>query len=221
MVRREQRTLATLAALSIPAQAVLGGITVLTHLNPWLVGAHFMLSMAILFVTAWLWWRVRDSAPADRLPRPAVQLARLTVLIALVVLVFGTIVTGAGPHAGDLDSSGKVHRNGLRVSSMAQLHADSVWILIGASVGLIALLYAVHAGERVRRAGWMLLGVELAQGVIGYVQYFLHVPPLLVALHMLGACLLWLAVLYVLAQLEPRAAAALTKTQNGCPAGSA
>jgi cytochrome c oxidase assembly protein subunit 15 len=83
---------------------------------------------------------------------------------------------------------------------MAQLHADSVLVLIGVSVGLVAMLYAVRAQARLRNAAWLLLGVELGQGVIGYVQYFLHVPPLLVGLHMLGACLLWLAALHVLAQ---------------------
>jgi cytochrome c oxidase assembly protein subunit 15 len=164
---------------------------------------------------------VRGSAPAVSVPASAGLLARVTALITVVVLVLGTVVTGAGPHAGDKDASGKVHRNGLKVSSMAQLHADSVWILVGATVGLVAVFYAVHAADRVRRAAWLLLAVELGQGVIGYVQYFLHVPPLLVGLHMLGACLLWLAMLYVLAQLEPRAATRPTKTQNGCPAGSA
>jgi cytochrome c oxidase assembly protein subunit 15 len=203
---RQERVLATLLALSIPLQALLGGITVLTHLNPWAVGAHFMASALIVFVAFWLWWRVRGSAAAFAVPTPARSLARLTVVITFVVLALGTIVTGAGPHAGDKDSSGKVHRNGLKVSSMAQLHADSVWVLVGATVGLVAVFYAVHAAEQVRRAAVLLLGVELGQGVIGYLQYFLHVPPLLVGLHMLGACLLWLAALYVLAQLEPRAA---------------
>lgn len=206
MARVQQRRLATLVALSIPAQAVLGGLTVLTHLNPWLVAAHFMLSMAILFVAYWLWWRVRDSSPAADTPMAAVILGRLTALTAVIVLVLGTVVTGSGPHAGDKDSSGKVHRTGLKVSSMAQLHADSVMVLIGVSIGLLALVYAVHAAVVVRRAAWLLLAVELGQGVIGYAQYFLHVPPLLVGVHMFGACVLWLAVLYVLAQLEPRAA---------------
>ncbi|MEO6886663.1 MAG: COX15/CtaA family protein [Jatrophihabitantaceae bacterium] len=220
MARVQQRCLATLVALSIPAQAVLGGFTVLTHLNPWLVAAHFMLSMAILFVAFWLWWRVRDSAPAADVPPAAVNLARLTALVAVFVLAFGTIVTGSGPHAGDKDSSGRIHRTGLQVSSMAQLHADSVMVLIGVSVGLLALVHAVHAAAGVRRAAWLLLAVELGQGIIGYTQYFLHVPPLLVGLHMFGACLLWLTVLYVLAQLEPRAAAggsALERTEQSPP----
>lgn len=208
LARREQRRLALLAVLSIPAQAVLGGITVRTHLNPWAVGGHFMLSMAVLFVTFWLWWRVRDSPPAALVPRPAVVLAELTALAALVVLALGTVVTGAGPHAGSLSEDGKVHRNGLKISSMAQLHADSVWILVGLSIGLLALGYALHTTAVVRRAAWVLVLVELGQGVIGYTQYFLHVPPVLVGFHMLGACLVWLAALYVLALVEPRAAAA-------------
>lgn len=199
MLRRHERTLATVAALSIPAQAVLGGLTVLTHLNPWLVAAHFLFSMAIIAVTFALWWRLRESAPAAAVTAPAaVLLARLTAAATAVTLVVGTVVTGSGPHAGDL-TSGKVHRTGLKVSSMAQLHADAVMVLIGLTVGLVALALALHAGPVLRRAVVALLAIELAQGVIGYTQYFLHVPPLLVGLHMFGACLVWIAVLYVLA----------------------
>ena len=204
MVRREQRALATVAALGIPAQAVLGGLTVLTHLNPWLVALHFMLSMAIIAVTFALWWRLRHPLPADAMasaPTPAtLLLARLTVLVTAAALTIGTIVTGSGPHAGDKAADGTVRRTGLQVSSMAQLHADSVMVLIGLSVGLLLLLRALHAAAAQQRAAAVLLGVELAQGAIGYTQYFLHVPPLLVGLHMLGACLVWLAVLRVAAE---------------------
>ena len=207
MVRREQRPLATWAALGIPAQAVLGGLTVLTHLNPWLVAAHFMLSMAIIAVTFLLWWRLRDAGDVPRLPVPSVRvLARVTAGVALATLVVGTVVTGSGPHAGDTVARGAgytVHRTGLKVASMSQLHADVVMVLIGLTVGLVVLTYAVHAGEAVRRATVVLLAVELAQGVIGFTQYFLHVPPLLVGLHMFGACLVWLAALQVLLQTEP------------------
>ena len=206
MVRRSQRGPATWAALGIPAQAVLGGLTVLTHLNPWLVAAHFMLSMAVIAVTFLLWWRLRATRDVPVLPGPIVRiLARITAGVALATLIVGTVVTGSGPHAGDKDDSGKVHRTGLKVSSMAQLHADVVMILIGLTVGLVVLVYAVHAAEAVRRAAVVLLAVELAQGVIGFTQYFLHVPPLLVGLHMFGACLVWLATLQVLLQTEPYA----------------
>jgi cytochrome c oxidase assembly protein subunit 15 len=198
MIRRRERVLATVAALGIPAQAVLGGLTVLTHLNPWLVGAHFLLSMGILAVTFLLWWRVREVELAPRQPDLVRLLAAVTAAVVLITLVIGTIVTGAGPHAGDIAEDGTIHRNGLSVASMAQLHADVVMVLIGLTAGLVVLVYAVSAGAAVRRAAVVLLAVELAQGIIGYTQYFLHVPPLLVGLHMLGACLVWLAALHVL-----------------------
>jgi cytochrome c oxidase assembly protein subunit 15 len=85
----------------------------------------------------------------------------------------------------------------------AQLHADLVMVLLGLSAGLLALLIAIRAPRRIRRTAAVLLGVELAQGIVGYAQYFLHVPPLLVALHMLGACLVWLAALAALARTKP------------------
>jgi heme a synthase len=198
MALRRERALATLAALGIPAQAVLGGFTVLTHLNPWLVALHFLLSMAILAAAYLLWWQLRGLPSVATAPDGVVWLTRATVAVTAAALALGTVVTGSGPHAGDADASGKVHRTGLQVSSMAQLHADSVMVLIGLTVGLVALSYAMRAGAAMRRAAVVLLGVELAQGVIGYTQYFLHVPPVLVALHMLGACLVWLAALRVL-----------------------
>jgi cytochrome c oxidase assembly protein subunit 15 len=202
MALHRERALVTIAALGVPAQAVLGGFTVLTHLNPWLVALHFLLSMAILAIAYLLWWRLRALPPVAAAPAGAVWLTRATVAVTAAALALGTVVTGSGPHAGDADSSGKVHRTGLQVSSMAQLHADSVMVLIGLTVGLVALSYALRAGAAMRRAAAILLGVELAQGVIGYTQYFLHVPPLLVAVHMLGACLVWLAVLRVLLTVE-------------------
>ena len=203
MALRTERTLATLAALGIPAQAVLGGLTVLTHLNPWLVGLHFLLSMGIIAAAMVLWWRLRADPPVGDGSVPVAWLARAVTAVTVATLVIGTIVTGAGPHAGDTDSSGKVHRNGLKVSSVSQLHADSVMVLIGLTVGLLALVYAVHTGQAVRRSVQVLLGVELAQGVIGFTQYFLHVPPLLVAVHMFGACVVWVAALAVLLTLRP------------------
>jgi cytochrome c oxidase assembly protein subunit 15 len=200
MARREHRGLATAALLGIPAQAVLGGLTVLSHLNPWLVAGHFLLSMTILALTFALWDRCRSVAPTVGAAPAARGLAWVTTAVAAAVLVVGTVVTGSGPHAGDLNASGKVHRTGLNVQSMAQLHADLVMLLIGLSAGLLAVLVAVRAPRPARRAAAVLIGVELAQGIVGYTQYFLQVPPLLVAVHMLGACLVWLAALAALAR---------------------
>jgi cytochrome c oxidase assembly protein subunit 15 len=136
------------------------------------------------------------ATPAGPLPGAARRLAELLVAVAALVLVAGTIVTGAGPHAGDL-KNGRVHRIDLPIDGLAQLHADLVMVLVGLTVGVLALAHALHA-PALRRAAAILLAIELAQGVVGYTQYFLHVPPLLVGLHMLGACLVWLAALGVL-----------------------
>lgn len=211
LVRRQAR-LAALAAVGIPAQAVLGGITVLTGLNPWTVAAHFLLSMVIIAITFALWWQLReDPEPAAGPPgSPAAVSAGLrtagqaglrataVVIVALTaaVLVIGTVVTGSGPHAGD---EGAINRIDLDPASVSQLHADVVLLLIGVSLGLALLARAAGASQRLRRAAWLLVGVELGQGLIGFVQYFTHVPALLVGVHMLGACLVWLAALAVLA----------------------
>jgi len=196
--QRRELPLAALAFAGIPAQAVLGGITVLTDLNPWTVAAHFLLSMSIIAVTTLLWWRLRMPRGAGF--APAVLLARLIVVTAAAVLALGTIVTGSGPHAGD---KGATHRIALDPGGVAQLHADAVMVLVALTVGLVILLRATGAREAMQRAAWWLFGIELGQGVIGYVQYFTHVPSGLVAVHMLGACLVWIFALRVLLTVQP------------------
>jgi cytochrome c oxidase assembly protein subunit 15 len=198
--QRRHVGLALLALLGVPAQALLGGIVVLTDLNPWLVALHFLVSAAIIAVTFLLWWRVSEQ-PAVPVSDPVRALAGALAAVAALVLVADTIVTGAGPHAGDV-KNGRVHRIHLSIAGLAQLHADLVMVLIGLTVGVLALGYALRLAP-LRRAAALLLGVELAQGAIGYTQYFLHVPPLLVGLHMLGACLVWLAALRVLLTAAP------------------
>ena len=209
VLARRQVKLAALLAASIPAQAVLGGITVLTNLNPWTVAAHFLLSMLIIAVAFALWWRVRDRPAASSGAPPAVSsgvrpaasgslraAAWTIVALTAAVLAIGTVVTGSGPHAGD---EGATRRIGFDPASVSQLHADVVMLLIGVSLGFAVLAQAAGASQPLRRAGWLLLAVELAQGLIGYLQYFTHVPAVLVGFHMLGACLVWLAALAVLA----------------------
>lgn len=201
LLGRRQRGLAVLLAASIPAQAVLGGITVLTKLNPWLVASHFLLSMAIIAVAFALWWRLRQddgSHSTGRISRSnSVRGAAFAlVILTAAVLAIGTVVTGSGPHAGD---KGATRRIDLAPSSITQLHADVVMLLIGVTIGFAVLARAAGASQRLQRASWVLLGVELSQGVIGFVQYFTHVPALLVGIHMLGACLVWVSALWVLA----------------------
>ncbi|MFG1871926.1 COX15/CtaA family protein [Micromonospora arborensis] len=180
--------------LGIPAQGVVGGITVLTNLNPWVVGLHFLASMAVIAAAYALWRRIGDpdGPTVAVVPAPLRALARITTGVGIAVLVIGTWVTGSGPHAGDHGAA----RNGLDPESIAQVHADAVFLLIGLSVALIFAFRAVGA-QRATRAAIVLVAVELGQGVIGFVQYFTHVPALLVGAHMLGSCLVLLAVLSV------------------------
>ncbi|MFF5057295.1 heme A synthase [Micromonospora sp. NPDC000663] len=186
--------LAVAVFLGIPAQAVLGGITVLTNLNPWVVGLHFLASMAVIAAAYALWRRIGepDGPTVAVVPTPLRTLTRITTGVSVAVLVIGTWVTGSGPHAGDQGAA----RNGLDPESISQVHADAVFLLIGLSVALIFAFRAVGA-RRATRAAIVLVAVELSQGVIGFVQYFTHVPALLVGAHMLGSCIVLLATLSV------------------------
>jgi cytochrome c oxidase assembly protein subunit 15 len=206
--RRSLVWLSLAAGLYIPGQAVIGGITVLTDLNPWVVALHFLLSIGLIAITYALWRRVAEGdGPAQPLvPGPIRALARLTVLAGAAVIVAGTIVTGSGPHAGDANAK----RNGLDPQAVSQFHADLVFLLIGLSVALWFALRALHAPRAAIRAAAALVVIELAQGLIGFVQYFTHLPVVLVAFHMLGAALVWTGCLAVLWSLRERPAAAGT-----------
>ena len=195
--RREHVALATLCFAVVPVQAVIGGITVRTDLNPWVVSLHFLASMPAIAVTLWLWWQVADRPTAEGAPWMRTYAAVL-VGATVLVLMAGTVVTGAGPHAGDVRRDGSLHRNGLSPASMSQLHADLVMVLIGLTVGAVALTRYAVGSPRLRRGALVLLGAELVQGVIGFVQYFSHLPVLAVWLHLFGACAVWLAALSLL-----------------------
>ncbi|WBB71147.1 COX15/CtaA family protein [Micromonospora sp. WMMD812] len=192
--RRGLLPLAVAVFFGIPAQAVVGGITVLTNLNPWVVGLHFLASMAVIAAAYALWRRTTDpDGPAvPVVPAPLRALTQLTTAVGVAVLVVGTWVTGSGPHAGDAGAA----RNGLDPEAISQVHADGVFLLIGLSVALVFAFRAVGA-TRAARAAVLLLAVELGQGVVGFVQYFTHLPAVLVGAHMFGSCLVLLATLHV------------------------
>ena len=215
--RRSLVPLGVAAFLGIPAQAVLGGVTVLTGLNPWTVAAHFLLSMAIIAVTVALAWRAaRPDGPARPvLGRELTWLVRAVVAVVALVLALGTVVTGSGPHAGDEAAA----RTGFDPETVSQLHADAVMLLVGLTVAAVLWLRAAGAPAEVRRAGAVLLGVELAQGLVGFVQFFTGLPVLLVGAHLIGACLVWIAAVRLL--LATRARAAGDPAPPPVPAGSA
>jgi cytochrome c oxidase assembly protein subunit 15 len=205
--------LAAAVFAGIVTQALLGGSTVLTGLNPWLVGAHFLLSMAVI-AAAYAFWRASldlDDSLVPCVPRPLRGLVGLVIVVGAAVLVAGTLVTGSGPHAG----SPTAGRNGLGAAAVAQLHADLVFLLIGLSVGTWFALRAVDARAAAVRAAW-LIGLELAQGVVGVVQYVTHLPVLAVGLHMAGACAVWLAILALWFATRTRVAGRVT--DDGAPA---
>jgi cytochrome c oxidase assembly protein subunit 15 len=191
--RRDLRAMALIVALGIPAQAVIGGITVLTDLNPWVVSFHLLCSLAIIGVAVRLLLSVDAPLPiAHR--GPPVALAWATFEAAWAVLYVGTVVTGSGPHAGDADTE----RNGLSPLQMSQLHADLVFLFVGLTLGLLFTLVAVGADRPARQAVAVLLGVELAQGSVGFVQYVTDLPVVLVGFHMLGAAVISACVTWVL-----------------------
>jgi len=190
--RRRLVRLAVLAGLGIPAQAFVGGMTVLSNLNPWVVGLHFLASMAVITAT-YAFWRATsepDEPAVVTVPRPLWTLVRLVVAASLAVVVVGVVVTGSGPHAGDEDA----RRNGLDPESIAQVHAELVFGFLGLVVAAWLALQAVGAKHAASRAA-LLIGISLAQGLIGFVQYFTHLPVVLVGLHMAGACVVWLGTL--------------------------
>jgi cytochrome c oxidase assembly protein subunit 15 len=206
--RRPIRRIAVVLALGVPAQAVLGGITVRTGLNPWVVSLHLVLSMAMISVAVLLVRRVDEpDLPAHPTVVRGVRWLVYAVFAAgCAVLYLGTVVTGSGPHAGDLHAA----RNGLDPRAVTQLHTDLVFLLVGLTVGVVLVLRSVDAPARARDAASTLLVVELGQGVIGFVQYFTGLPVLLVSLHLLGAALLAAAMTWLLLG---------TRERTGVPAG--
>lgn len=203
---RSLRQHAAVLAIGIPLQGVLGGITVLTNLNPWVVSLHLMLSLGLVAGSVLLLVRVSESSrPAlDGLPT---QLALGVYALVWVAVYLGTVVTGSGPHAGDANSP----RNGLDPQLWSRIHAASVWVLVIATIALVVVL----RGTRAFRSALVLLGVELAQGLIGYVQYFTDLPIALVAAHLVGGAVLVAAATHVLATV--RGVGDQSKATSGSP----
>ena len=191
--KRELRRLGALQILGILAQGVLGGITVLTALNPATVAAHFLLSIILIAGALSLRQRVHGKSPSEITLIPLVtKLIWLHLLLTSLVLIAGTIVTGSGPHAGD----SAAERFNLDSRTMAWIHADLVIALLGVSIALLIAIRLGLAGQaRQVLSGriQIFLIVALAQGGIGYIQYFTKLPEALVAAHIIGSIAVWLS----------------------------
>jgi heme a synthase len=174
--RTDLRWLAAGLALGIPLQGVIGGITVLTQLNPYVVGLHLLLSMVLIALAVWLVRKAWHLAPAPATGLSAAA-TRVTFVLMWLAIWLGTLVTGSGPHAGDQNAP----RNGLDGMLLTRLHTSVVYATVAATVICFVLLRS--------RAVVLLLLVEMVQAGIGVAQYQLGLPIWLVALHLFGASL--------------------------------
>lgn len=191
--------LSLLVLAGIPAQAAIGGITVLTNLNPWVVAFHFLVSSGLVMVSTMLLRRIYHELKPQQVPgTPLISGARdyVTTFLAAVVLaaswaavVLGTVVTGTGPHAGDPGSP----RHEFDPEFVTRLHTAPVYLLVLATLVLIIRQFQLATSGAQRRAAILLVVSILIQGGIGYWQHFTGLPILLVAMHMVGSAILMAA----------------------------
>jgi cytochrome c oxidase assembly protein subunit 15 len=200
--RRALVRLAWLQPVGILAQAMWGGLVVRSLLNPFTVSVHFLLSIGMIAACWMLYARSGEGdTPARRVTHRDIRRVGHALLAAVfVLLIAGVVVTGTGPHSGDAVAS----RFGFDIESVARLHADIVYIVLGLTFSLLFALHVTDSPRAARRAVLALFGVELLQGVIGYTQYFLAVPATLVLFHVLGSTLVWIATLRVVTSLRAR-----------------
>jgi cytochrome c oxidase assembly protein subunit 15 len=200
LLRRPRRRDLTLLAWSLVAgflgQAVIGGLSVIYHLAPPWVMAHFLLSMLLLWAALVLVHRADPAWQPTRpsMPRPLVLLVRTLTAVAGAVLFLGTVTTGTGPHAG---SGEHVHRLHFALERVTQLHADSALLLTGLVVATAFAVRLVDTGVLIRRRTNVLVGMVLLQVAIGYTQYFLNLPASVVELHVAGATALWCSTVWL------------------------
>ncbi|MDJ0461756.1 COX15/CtaA family protein [Streptomyces sp. H27-C3] len=183
--------------------AVLGGITVMAGLNPWTVAGHFLAATSLLTVAVITWQRTRegDTAPRPRAPGPVRKLSWALLATSAVLIAAGTVVTGSGPHAGD---GSDVPRMPFDWATTAHVHAIAAWVVCALALAMWLALRVVDAPRDTKARARDLLLVLLAQGAVGYVQFFTELPEILVGIHMLGSCLVWIAVLRVALSLRER-----------------
>lgn len=191
--RRSRRVVryAWLMPLGTVLQAVIGGFTVLTGLLWWTVAVHLVVSMLMVWLATLLYFEVAaPDSPGPSVPTVPEPLRMLTGLSGLAlgaVLIAGTMVTGAGPHAGDKSITEPVPRLEIEIVTLVHLHSQLLVGYLALLVGLGFALYAVKAPATVKTRLHVLIVLVLAQAVVGIVQYFTDVPAALVAVHVAGA----------------------------------
>jgi len=200
--RRDLFWLSLVIGLYVPLQAIIGGITVLTNLNPYVVGLHFFASVALVALSAALVVRVY-AAPGPRalaVPRWYAVTSYLTAAATLVTVVVGILVTGSGPHAGD----GGAARNGLDAEFMQHVHSWPAYALFALTIVIFAGAGRTPPALRLRLWTGLLLAVEVVQIGVGLWQARTGLPVLLVGIHMVLAVLLVAAMTVVVMHLTDR-----------------
>ena len=190
--RREVLVYAWLMPASTVAQAVIGGITVLTGLLWWTVAIHLLVSMAMVWLAVLLYVKIGepdDGVPQRMVPKPLRQLTFLSAMALSVVLVTGTMVTGAGPHAGDKSIDAPIPRLGLDIVTLVYRHSALVTAYLCLLIGLAFALLAVRAPRPVTMRLVVLVILVALQGMVGTVQFFTGVPAALVAVHVACAAI--------------------------------
>ena len=185
ILKSRVRSLAALQVIGIFGQGILGGITVLTDLNPIPVAGHFLLSIFLIAGAISLRYEIVGiiKQKADGI---VATLMPLLIWLTVLVLVAGTIVTGSGPHAGDENAK----RFGFNPRIVSWVHADLVIALVVLTL-VLWLITRVSQNKVIHKYLSVFLIICLSQGLIGYVQYFTGLPELIVAAHLLGATLVW------------------------------
>jgi heme A synthase len=215
-VRRRIIWLAAAQPTGVAAQAVLGGIVVLTNLNPVAVSFHFLATMAVLAAAVALWamFAGRPIPAGLRIRAELRWLSAALLAVTGLMLAAGTVVTGTGPLAG----AASVPRYRLPLEGVTQFHADIGWLLGGLTLAVVVGLRFAEAPPDAVRFGWLLLGLIGLQGVIGYAQYFSGLPAGLVWVHEIGASVIWIIALrlfFALRIREPLAAQPVPAAQPG------
>lgn len=206
--RREVLVYAWLMPASTVAQAIIGGITVLTGLLWWTVAIHLLVSMTMVWLAVLLFVKVGEpdnGTSTELVPRPLRWLTVLTAAALAAVLVAGTLVTGAGPHAGDKSTAQPVLRLQVEITTLVHLHSSLLVAYLALVVGLGLALLAVHAPCPVLLRLGVLLALVCAQGLVGTVQFLTGVPAALVAVHVAGAAACTAATAALWASLRQRA----------------
>lgn len=190
--RKDLLFLALGLVAGVVGQIVLGGITVLFALAPPLVAGHYLLSLILVWNALVLYRRagIPDGSQPELQVAPRLHTLSLAIMVAVwIVVITGTVVTGSGPHAGDLDAK----RYNLAVPDVARIHGIAEALFLAIVIGAVVLGWRSRAVPEYRKALNVLLVALLVQGTIGYVQYFTGVPALLVAFHIAGSVAVFLA----------------------------